>query len=771
MMNFTRRDFLTFAGFTVLGVAGGSYLKNQLMPRESYYLGNDFRSRHEEIHSGICGMCPAGCGIHVRLVDGLPVKIDGNPDCPISRGKLCPKGQMGLELHYNPDRIASPLKRSGPPGSEQWERLSWDEALALFRAKVGPALLDHTGKGVAVVSHEEHSISSHLWAEFNAKHSDRSRLVSLNLLRDRAILSALKLTIGSPTDWPLYDIENADLLLVFDTPVVSGWSNPTLMIGKYGSFRRGRERTRGKMIYVGSRRSMDAANADLSVLISPYTSAVLAYGLAHVIIRESRYDEKFVARYCTGFKELKTLILKYFRPKTVSDITGVSIETINSVARMFAGNERPIAIGERIPEASQTWEQSAYLMLNALKGSVGVKGGIQFQERLEIGGIQPGLDDTVDLKDLDQSPLQRLVTDIEEHGIIPDVLLVDKVNPATTVLPGNSWTDVLEHVPYVVSFSPYPDLTTSYADLVLPDLGFLEKASDFVHAPSLGYPSVVATDAPAAPAGKGLDTRIVQSLLLDDEYLTGDIIDKRRAEKKLEEKRTEIHHSLFKARRGLIYDTPFTREWVRRMEAGGWWSSDIDSYEDFDKKLKLKGGWADPFVKSGNRDNSLLGDSLKFNMRNIARSVPVADILAGKLSPSPPDIGKEPWITMTVVPTTILSLSSLPYGNIPHLLEFPEPGIITGWEPWLEIHSTTALLLKLSDGDAVRIETDKQERRCRIVVNNGVHPSVGAVPFSMFGMGYGSWINDNMKMPLESLVKTTDSTVGQHGLVIRIRKV
>lgn len=769
-MKFSRRDFLTFAGFTALGVAGGRYFKHQLMPRESYYFENDFRSRHEEIRTGMCGMCPAGCGIHVRLIDGFPVKIDGNPDCPVSRGKLCPKGQMGLELHYNPDRIASPLKRVGPPGSEQWEQLSWDEALALLSAKVGPALQGPSGKGVAVICHEERTIGSQLWAEFNSRHPDRSRLVSLNLTRDRGILSALKLTINSH-DWPVYDIENSDFLLVFDTPVVSGWSNPTLMIGQYGSFRRGRERIRGKMVFVGSRRSMDAANADLFIRVTPYSSAVLALGLAHVIIRERRYDEVFVAKFCSGFDELKSLVLKNFRPKTVSEITGVSIETINSVARMFASSQRPLVIGERIPEASQMWEQTAYLLLNALRGSVGVKGGVLLQERLVIDGIQSHVDREIDLRNPDRSPLERLVSEISDDGIIPDLLLVDKVDPATAILPGKRWSDLLKRIPYVVSFSPYPNLTTSLADLVLPDLGFLEKASDLEHEPVLGYPSVVIADAPVTSDSKGLDTRVIQSLLLDDQFLTEGTIDQDKAKESLKEKQKKLHLGMFKARRGLIYDTPFTREWVRRMESGGWWSSETESYDEFDRKLKLKGGWTDPYITGSNSENRILGGALKFDMKSIVDTLPLGDILSRKLSPPPPDISSEPWMKLTVVPTTILSLSSLPYGNIPHLLEFPEPGIMTGWEPWLELHSFTAELLHLSDGDIVSLESYNQERVCRVVVSDNIHKDVGAVPFSMFGVGYGAWVKENMKMSLESMSMAAEGDLRPKGIVVRIRKV
>lgn len=769
-MKFTRRDFLTFAGFTVLGVAGGRYLKNQIMPRESYYLGSDFRRRKEEIRSGICGMCPAGCSTRVRLIDGLPVKLDGNPDCPVSRGRLCPKGQMGLELHYNPDRIKAPLRRSGSPGSETWEQLTWDEALSLLAAKTGPALAENVGNGVAVICHDEQTIGSQLWTELQTTYSGRCRLIRLNLLRDRGILSALKLTVDK-ADWPVYDFENSDFLLVFDTPVISGWSLPTLQIGKYAAFRRGRERTRGKMVFVGSRRSMDAVNADLDIRVMPYTSAVLALGFAHVLIRERRYDEAFVSKYCSGFDDLKAMVLKYFRPKMVNEITGVSVETIHSTARMFAGSDRPLAIGERIPQASLAWEQTAYLLLNALKGSIGVKGGVLFQERLGLAGTQTAIDRDIDLRHLDRSPLERLSDDIRDGSAVPDVLMVDKVEPSATVLPGHSWSDVLKRVPFIVSFSPYPNFTTSMADLVLPDLDFLEKPSDFIHPPALGYPSVVVSDPVAKPRADGMDTEVVQSLLLDERFVSEGVVDRGKAKDLLKKRRTRFHRNLFKAHRGLIFDTRFTRDWVRRMETGGWWASDAANFKDFQHKLLKKGGWTDPHVVNANSANQVLGGARKFNMKSVADSLPLQQILGGKLSPAPPELNDQTAMTLTLVPTTLLALASLPYGNIPHLLEFPEPGIVTGWEPWLEIHSHVAEALELQDEDMVNIIASGQERLCRVLINNGLHPNVGAFPFGMFGLGDGRWIQDNMKMPLESLAVVDGNSAHPTGIRVQIRKV
>src|SRR3989304_4128336 len=64
-----------------------------------------------------------------RVVNGKVVKLEGNPLFPTNEGRTCPKGQSGLQVLYDPDRIRWPLKRVGERGSGQWQRITWTEAI------------------------------------------------------------------------------------------------------------------------------------------------------------------------------------------------------------------------------------------------------------------------------------------------------------------------------------------------------------------------------------------------------------------------------------------------------------------------------------------------------------------------------------------------------------------------------------------------------------------------------------------------------------------
>jgi anaerobic selenocysteine-containing dehydrogenase len=83
-----------------------------------------------------CRMCHGGCGVLVYTKNGKAVKISGDPDCPINHGTLCTKGFASLQLAYHPDRLTYPVRRMGPKGSGQWERISWDEALDTIATRI-----------------------------------------------------------------------------------------------------------------------------------------------------------------------------------------------------------------------------------------------------------------------------------------------------------------------------------------------------------------------------------------------------------------------------------------------------------------------------------------------------------------------------------------------------------------------------------------------------------------------------------------------------------
>src|SRR3990172_5183701 len=127
-MRITRRTFLKASGAAGATVAVASItppLISSLMEEEQGAAASAILE--EKSVPSVCLQCPAGCGILVRVVNGRAVKIEGNPLHPINEGRLCPKGQVGLQILYDPDRIKGPLRRVGERGSGQWQPIIWDE--------------------------------------------------------------------------------------------------------------------------------------------------------------------------------------------------------------------------------------------------------------------------------------------------------------------------------------------------------------------------------------------------------------------------------------------------------------------------------------------------------------------------------------------------------------------------------------------------------------------------------------------------------------------
>ena len=262
-----RRKFLT-----VLGAAGGGALAlsgcstshvEKLVP----YLvqSEDQIPGVATWYASTCTECSTGCGVHVRTREGRAVKLEGNPEHPVNKGKLCSRGQAALQGLYNPGRIKSPMRKVG---DGTFEQLTWDNALAMLATKLGE------GKGVAVISGAGRGTFSDLLAEWTSALG--GRLVRWEPFGNEPLRAANKRVFGT-TQLPSHDFAAAKYIVSFGADFLDTWLSP---IENQRGFADSHGFAKGdvaKFVYAGPRMDLTGLNADEWLSIHPGTEAALRW--------------------------------------------------------------------------------------------------------------------------------------------------------------------------------------------------------------------------------------------------------------------------------------------------------------------------------------------------------------------------------------------------------------------------------------------------------------------------------------------------------------
>src|SRR5215471_5520612 len=338
----------------------------------------------------VCPLCAAGCGINVRVMDGevevmrngqlgltrmgLAKKLEGLPDHPISQGKLCTRGQAAAEITYHPDRVGHPLKRSGSRGDGQFAEISWEDALTELAAKLDGV---SDPKKLAMVVRPQPGLRNDVFRQFAAKFGAADPM-TFEFFGDDVLRRANLLSFGR-NQLPTLDLAESKYVLSFGADFLGTWNSPVSQNVRYGQMRQGRPGVRGKFVQVEYRMSQTGANADEWIAVKPGMEGVLALGLAQVILKSGTHkpaDAAEAGMRIEGWAEGLTA----YTPEEVEKRTGVRAERIQRIAKEFAGQKPAMAIvaGGALAQTNGLFTALAVNALNALVGSVGIPGGINF---------------------------------------------------------------------------------------------------------------------------------------------------------------------------------------------------------------------------------------------------------------------------------------------------------------------------------------------------------------------------------------------------------
>jgi anaerobic selenocysteine-containing dehydrogenase len=493
--HFNRRDFLKIGS---VGVAA-SVLAGCQNPRRYVVLEPYVRPPEEQLsglatwYASTCRQCPAGCGIIARIMNGRAVKLEGNPEHPLNQGKLCARGQAGLQVLYNPDRLQGPVSQA-QRGSRDFQAVSWDEALNTLFTNVQAA-----GQQVAIW--QGSNTSGHLSDLFQrfagAIKSPPPILFDLySQYHGYHSLQAASQVLFDQDQLPAYDLSSADLIYSFGADFLGTWLSATRYGLDFGHFRSQPFALRGYLVQFEPRMSNTGAKADRWLPVQPGSEALLAQALVRLIADQGFGPADRVSRAQSLAANVDI--------NQVSAASQVTADDLASLARIFVEAAHPLAI----PGSILAGQDAAVEALKAVQALNLVTGGINRPGGLQLWGTSPvqGLESA---RYSSLSDVQDLIGRMNAGNV--QVLLVHGANPVYDLPAKLGFREALAKVPLVVSFAPLVDETAAWADLVLPDRTPLESWGYEVVSPNFGLPVVSSQQPVVEPV---YDVRATADVLL-----------------------------------------------------------------------------------------------------------------------------------------------------------------------------------------------------------------------------------------------------------------
>jgi anaerobic selenocysteine-containing dehydrogenase len=331
------------------------------------------------VHTVCSHDCPDSCAVLVTVDEtGRAVKVQGDPEHPVTQGFLCGKVAKYLDRVYAPERVLYPLKRKsgvakGPlkRGEEHraFERVSWDEALDAITARLKAVAEEFGPESILPYSYAG-TIGALGYGSMDRRFFHRLGASQL----DRTICSeaggeAWKLVYGKKLGTPPEDYRLAKLVLAWGANIHGNNVHLWPMIEQA-------RRAGGRLIVIDPYRTRTAALADWHIAIRPGTDGALALGMMQVILNEGLEDRAFIEERTHGFAALAARVKEY-TPERVAQWTGMTAAEIEGLAREYA-TTRPAAL--RLNYGLQRTENGgeavrAIAMLPALTGAWKHRGG------------------------------------------------------------------------------------------------------------------------------------------------------------------------------------------------------------------------------------------------------------------------------------------------------------------------------------------------------------------------------------------------------------
>lgn len=670
-----------------------------------------------------CGMCPGGCGLEVRQIDGLPVGVRGFARHPVNEGRLCALPHGVIQMLFSPDRVRRPLKRRGRRGTGAWGEISWDEAEGAIRERLQTLIAAGSRTRVAFLDGRRPGVGETVAKGFMEGVGSPHYVPS----SDSAAAEVAQRMLG----WqmaPGADLERSRVVLLFQFDAFETEGSPVWQTRVYAQ---ARDRTVDRPLYigVGPRLFGSMSKCDHWLPVRPGGEGIVALAIAHVILGNQWENREFLqsktdwpetsADNRNGLHDL----VNATTPQIASEITGLSSLQIEKVAKQFVEHQPGVAlVGGGTPTTPTTaLTIAAVNLLNLLVGSVGRLGGMV---EVQPPPFQMLWDETPH-----SSPDQR-VAPIRGPGELArvllentpepiDLLFVREANPVFDSAFGQTFRRGLaSNDRMVVAFATELDETAMMADLVLPHPSFMERWDAFLG--SSPFPRALVTlQQPAIPPL--FACRQSEDVLVQLCSKLGNLSRVRfRAEDAESLVRTALR-GVMEDTRGSVWGSPATQGAAASPDA--LW-----------KALQSGIVWAAHEVRAAIKPPALRAQTLPGRLLGLPEE-PSQRALREWASPA--SMGAPDRYPYELVVFRTAQLRDGETANIPMLMELAGHWSETVWVTWAEMHPRTAVQAGIADGDVVRVVSERGHIEAVARVSQATPPGMVAVPLG-FGHDEGS---------------------------------
>ncbi len=502
----SRRRFLEIAGAGGLGATlAARMLRTPTLAPAGMTLEAAPPDYDRRVRS-VCEICFWKCGIEARVRDGRVAAIAGNPDHPLARGRLCPRGTGGTGLLYDPDRLVTPLVRVGERGSERFREVSWEEALDRTAEGLRRVVEEH-GPGALALFY--HGMGASFFKTL-AKAMGTANLAAPSYAQCRGPREVgFELTFGEGVGSPeVLDVRNTNCLVLIGSHLGENMHNTAVQEFSEAVVRG------AKLIVVDPRFSVAAGKADEWLPIRPGTDLALILGWINVLIGEGWYDKAFVEQRTVGFEKLAEEVRRY-TPEEVFVETGIEPEVLRRTAKAMADAAPAVIVH---PGRHVTWygddaqRSRAIAILNALLGNWGKPGGFYLSSQAPLAKY-PGVPDFPEpapRADRPEPGLFPFAGEALAHGL-RDATLTGEPYPIKawmvygTNLPQSlpepeKTRESIQKLDFLVAIDVLPMEICGWADVVLPEATYLERMDDLT-APYYREPFIALRQPVVEPLG------------------------------------------------------------------------------------------------------------------------------------------------------------------------------------------------------------------------------------------------------------------------------